>query len=76
VLFKTGRVLLQILDAVGMVPDLAVLEKAIELIASLESQELAGLIGRERAGSIALNGEGFQGFPCRDAERGRREESR
>jgi hypothetical protein len=57
-------VLLQVLNAVGVVPDLVLLEKAIQLITSLEAQEQASLIGKQNTGSISFDGEGFQRFTC------------
>jgi hypothetical protein len=39
-------------------------EKAIQFVTGLEPQEQAGLVRRERTGSITFDGKGFQSLPC------------
>src|ERR1035438_1468378 len=63
--FKSGSVALQVFDAVGVVPDIMLLEEPVELFAGLQAKQEAGLQGRERAASVPVNGESFQGFARR-----------
>ena len=62
--FKPRCILLQIFDAVGVVPNLMLLEKAIQFGAGLEPQQNSGLIGRERTGSISFDGQSLQSLSC------------
>src|SRR5947208_841699 len=62
--FEVRQVLLQVLDRVRMIVDLALDQEIVELKAR-QPEQLAGLMVGERPGAVAFDGESFERFAPR-----------